>query len=124
MADFEIRIEGLDAALAKLKAAGDDYRRRVQAAIVVEAEAIMADAKENFVPVDTGALRASGHVVLPVGDELMVTMAFGGPAVDYAVEVHEDPTAHHPVGQWKYLETPALAATHGLADRIKARIQE
>lgn len=123
MADFDISIEGLDV-LAQSQSAGDNYRRRVQAAIVAEAEAIMADAKEHYVPVDTGALRASGHVVLPVGDELMVTMAFGGPAASYAPIVHEDPTAHHPVGQWKYLETPALAATHGLADRIKARIQE
>ena len=73
-------------------------------------EEIITDAKEHYVPVDTGALKNSGHVKPPrvEGDRVIVECGFGGAAAPYAIYVHEDLSAHHPVGEAKYLEKPAL----------------
>lgn len=94
------------------------------AALSHEAEETMAISKSSYVPVDTGALRASGHVQRPtVGSrEITVTMGYGGPGADYAIYVHENPTAHHEVGQWKYLEQPVTERSNGMLGRIAERI--
>lgn len=59
-----------------------------------------------LVPVDTGNLKASGRVkVLNNSDkqpELIVSYN-----TRYAVQVHEDLSAYHAVGQAKFLEEPA-----------------
>lgn len=95
---------------------------RFGAAIYHEAERIMARSKEDFVPVDTGALKASGIVRPPTesGHVLTVAMIYGGPSVPYAVVQHETPWFHHPVGQWKYLEQPMMEAVDGMARRLAA----
>ena len=84
-----------------------------------EGEDTMTDAKE-LTPVETGTLRASGHVEGPEigGNVVTVTMAFGGAASDYAAIVHERLDVHHPVGQAKYLEQPALQHAEQLPKRI------
>ena len=95
----------------------------------------MTDAKLQT-PVDTGNLRASGHVTEPeiVNDSwLTVTLGFGGPAgsgsgqnqdVGYAVYVHEDLSKHHPIGHAKFLELPMLdwgrRMEQVLADELRA----
>lgn len=83
-----------------------------------QAEKVMAASKE-LVPVDTGFLRASGHVDLPVVSGSRVSVAMGYNA-DYAVHVHEDLTVHHPSGQAKYLERAILDAVPGLNATIAA----
>ena len=103
--DFQID----DAKLRKqLLGAGQKAAHASAASLYQSAEVIMTDSKENYVPVKTGNLRATGFVQLPEDDghQITVTLSYGGPAVDYAVIVHEDLTAHHPHGQAKYLSTP------------------
>ncbi len=98
-----------------------------EAALFEEAEAIMARSKDEFVPVDEGILRASGHVQLPVrtGGDVSVTLAYGGPAEAYAVIQHERLDFNHPHGGGpKYLERPLVEAVPGMGDRIAARIRE
>ena len=61
-------------------------------------------------PVLTGALRSTGLVQGPAleggeGGEMQIRMVVGGPAAPYAAAVHENLTAHHRVGQAKYLES-------------------
>jgi hypothetical protein len=93
----------------KLRNAGPEVVHAAAASLYQSAEAVMTSAKEEYVPVDTGALRDSGFVELPEidGSNVLVTMSFGGPAVDYAVIVHEDMTARHPHGGGpKYLQQP------------------
>jgi hypothetical protein len=101
-------------------------------------EKIMTRSKEEFVPVDFGTLRSSGHVV--PGDsnskDVEVILGFGGPAgvgnqgstnkkrVGYAVVVHENPNARHTVGQWKYLETPVKEAISELVKDLSDDIDE
>lgn len=77
-------------------------------ALYREAEREMTMAK-RLTPVDTGTLRASGRVEGPVQqDSHTVTfrMAYGGPAIEYALRIHEDLLMHHAVGQAKFLEQP------------------
>src|SRR5512143_3642237 len=127
---MRIEVNGASAISAKLHAAAEAGPQAVAAALFVEAEAIMTVSKEQYVPVDTGALRASGHVVPPKisGTNVMVELGYGGPSAPYAVIVHEDLTKRHKVGQAKYLEIPLRARLAGmpavLAMRTRNAIQQ
>lgn len=76
------------AALAKL---GPQMYQIAGRALYREAERIMADSKQNYVPVDMGILRSSGFVKPPVvtGSSAVVEMGYGGAASSYALYVHE-----------------------------------
>ena len=119
--------ENLLASLDGLRARGEASVPKILYRI---AEQIMTEAKGQ-VPVDTGNLRASGHVLPPewIGNWVLVTLGFGGPAgagkgqrkdVGYAKHVHENLTARHKVGNAKYLERPMLA----WASKLEAKIGE
>ncbi len=126
MAELTLTVEitGLDALLTSVDRAVTDLRARCAAAMYQEAEVIMAEAK-SLTPVDTGALRASGHVNEPdvSENEVTVTMGFGGPAVDYAIYVHENLAAFHDDGQAKFLEQPLMIAANDLVSRIADRVK-
>lgn len=94
------------------------------AALYQEAEVEMTESKRR-VPVDTGTLRASGHVQQSemAADGVSVTMGYGGPAVDYALIVHEDLEAHHAVGEAKFLENVLRESAPFLLERIAKRIK-
>lgn len=135
-----MRIEGLDEVLKQLGRTRDEVVTATRGALYVEGEQTITEAK-RLTPVDEGILRASGFVQLPVetpeGIEVMI--GFGGPAgtgnrgetntedVGYAVYVHEDLTAHHTVGQAKFLETPINRRrpefTARIVQRIRRRLQ-
>jgi len=70
--------ENLLASLDGLRARGEASVPKILYRI---AEQIMTEAKGQ-VPVDTGNLRASGHVLPPewIGNWVLVTLGFGGPA--------------------------------------------
>jgi hypothetical protein len=96
-----------------------------------------------LVPVETGALQASGRVEedeLTVGggilEEFFADIIYGGPAgsapgqaadVDYAVRVHEDLEVSHPHGgQAKFLEQPVNEewGSGRAAERIAAELEQ
>lgn len=100
-----------------------------------EASGILA-ASMPLVPVDTGALRASGYVSEPLreGNRITVTVGYGGVAskinpktgestAGYALYVHENLEAFHKVGTAKYLELPFNAATRDMSTRIVRNIR-
>jgi hypothetical protein len=99
-----------------------------EAALFEEGEAIMATSRESFVPVDEGILKGSGHVEPPErhGDEIAVTLAYGGPAEAYAIVQHENKLFRHRVGRSEYLAEPVRLASgtlaHDLAERIRAKV--
>lgn len=73
-------------------------------------ETIMA-ASKRMVPYRTGALQGSGTVFPPRRDgrRFIIVLGYGGPAVPYALYVHENLTARHMPGTGaKYLEIPVL----------------
>lgn len=117
-------LNGLDALVAKLRTMAQDTPKRVGSALYAEAGIEMTEAKRRT-PVETGALRSTGVVAEPElsGNRVTVAMGFGGPAVDYAVPVHENLEAHHPRGQAKFLESVLNEAAPFLGQRIAARLQ-
>lgn len=138
MARMSMNVRGFREAIANIKKISKDVEKAAKAAVFEEATNILAESQKQ-VPVDTGALRASGFVAFPevAGGVISVSIGYGGPAgrraavggsnsveVGYAWIVHENLTSFHPVGNAKYLELPHMYARAGMADRIAARIAE
>jgi hypothetical protein len=99
---MRIEITGAKQAQSRFLAIARKTPQLVAGVMLTQAEATMTLAK-SLTPVDTGALRSSGQVDIPsIGMRSVVTMGFH---TDYAIFVHEDLSAHHPVGQAKFLET-------------------
>lgn len=97
-------------------------------AVVEHAEKVMGWSKQ-MVPVDTGALRASGRVRVKVSDAgVIAELAYGSASVEYALRVHEDLNAVHRVGNAKYLERPVLESRDiwkkTMADALKRALQD
>jgi len=144
------RVTGLGQLQANLVAIHQRVGRRLGPALRAEAEIEMTESKRR-VPVDTGALRASGHVEGPegrtrqmlqfgggrssgrgstrfaagpaVGADVSVRLVYGGPAAGYAVAVHENVEAFHRVGEAKFLERPLNESAPFMAARIARRLQ-
>ena len=116
---------GMDKALGKLRDMRTVTPRRLAGALYREAESIMTRSKADFVPVDTGVLKASGHVQPPeiTRGRVSVTLGYGGAASAYALVQHERTDFHHTVGQAKYLEQPVLEAAAGLGQRVASRMR-
>ncbi len=137
MKQISLTMTGADIMQKHVQMLAAQVPHAVAAALTVEAELTMTEAKE-LCPVDTGALRSSGLAEPPViaGRSISVTLGFGGPAAPYALSVHENPRAgqtmgrspsgatyqhYSRVGQWKFLEMPVLARTRGFVTRIRDR---
>lgn len=131
MAKVKAKMQGGAEMAARLRRLAANYPNRVAAGLYQEGQIEMTEAKRRT-PVDTtegaphpGQLRNSGQVLDPVqeGKRISVTLAFGGGAVDYAIHVHENPDALHPVGQWKYLESTLNESRSNMAARVGARVR-
>jgi hypothetical protein len=116
--------------IEKLKRVAQRFPDHVGSALYIEGGIEMTEAKRRT-PVDItedaphpGQLRASGRVSRPQrrGRDIWVVLSFGGPAIDYAVHVHENPDAFHPVGQWKYLESVLNESQPHMNARLARRI--
>ena len=120
-----IRITGDKELSRKLLSIAAKTPIAVAAALKTEAEKIMADSKQNYVPVDSDTLRTSGHVKNPKisAKGISIKLGYGGAASKYALIVHENPRAGKTggvspsgkkyktwskVGGWKYLEKPVM----------------
>lgn len=105
-----------------------------ESAIRGEAVAILRDSQDNYVPVDSGALRDSGVVgdIERNGDTISISITYSTP---YAVPVHENPSPHdpptwegkqiqwHPSGRGpKFLELPLRAAEKGFVERVADKV--
>lgn len=104
----------------RIKARLDAALRAAKAEAYQFGEEVMADSKQNYVPVDTGLLRSSGNVQTEDhGNRFRVILGYGGAAAGYAIHVHENLNAYHrPPTQAKYLERPFRAAAPRFAPRI------
>lgn len=132
--DKVFTITGTEELARALEAWGRNAALALSQALYEEAENLMTRSK-RLVPVDTGNLRASGHVRPPVrqGGALVVVLGYGGPAgsgnqgatnsreVGYAVYVHENTQAQHTTGQAKFLEQPVLEAQRTLGRTLAER---
>ena len=91
-------VKGGDKVKKGLTSTLKDLEKQQLQAIKVEAELIMTDSKQNYVPVDKGTLRQSGTVGDPVRneDEITISMGYGGAAAAYATALHEHPSESSP----------------------------
>lgn len=104
-----------------------DARASVRAAgeVAVDAAAqVVFDESQRLVPVDTGALQASGRVTR---DGLEAVISYGAEdgagrrgqdTAAYAVVQHERLDFEHPHGQAKYLETALHSQTEKVAEAL------
>ena len=119
---------------ATLQAYGGRLAQALGAELYQEADGIMTQSKD-LVPVDTGALRASGYAELPKITPTLVSveLGYGGPATRanpktgeqtdvYAIYVHENLEVHHNTGIAKFLELPFNQAKRGMAARLAAGV--
>lgn len=95
------RLIGAEAMSTAVRQFSARYRQRVAAALKFEADAIMQDSQDNYVPLADGDLKDSGKVgrVDVTPDRISVDLSYGGPgspAAAYAVAVHEHPSAASP----------------------------
>ena len=131
---FRISLSGLDRLRLLLATAHPNATRHLGAALYQEAQAIMA-VSQRQVPVRYGILKASGHVFEPEvrGNDITVTLGYGGAASPYSVIVHERIfrtdkfgqtvlIRHDPPTKAKFLEDPALAAVPDLARNLYGRV--
>lgn len=120
---MRVRVTGAEEMRTKLLRASVMFPQEVAKALYEEAGIEMTEAKRRT-PVDTGALRTSGHVTKPSwsGRKVSVNLYFGGPAAPYAIYVHENEDAFHRVGQAKFLESTLNESAPHFAARVSARI--
>lgn len=117
------KVTGIDQMLRKMQGVSAKFPGEAERALHQETEIEATECKRRT-PVDTGALRSSIHVEGPDrhGRSISTAIVAGGPAAAYAVQVHEDLEAFHPVGQSKFIESVLRESVPHLADRIARRI--
>jgi hypothetical protein len=116
-------MKGASEMIAQIRKVAREYPDRVKSALYQEAQIEMTESKKRC-PVDTGILRASGFVAEPEvdGENISVTLSYGGAAVDYAIPVHENLEAFHPVGEAKFLESVLNESAPHMAERLARRL--
>jgi hypothetical protein len=117
MGAFKIKLDGMKELREAMQSRLLAYPKKVKAALVLEAEIIMTDSKQNYCPVKDGILKGSGHVEVDE-NRVSVTLAYGGAAGAYAARQHEELDYHHTVGEAKYLEKPLMAAMPTLTKNL------
>ena len=120
---IEVVITGDRAMMRTLQAVARRTPARVAAALFQEAEIGMGT-KKRRTPVKTGVLRSSGRVDPPhlSSSTISVRLSFGGAASGYAIPVHENLSARHPVGQAKYAESVLMESRATMLARLARRI--
>lgn len=96
---------------------------QVEHALYLEAEIEVTEVKKRT-PVDKGTLRGTVHQEGPTRNfrRIYTLIVAGGPAAPYALFVHEDLEAHHPVGEAKFIESVVTESRPFMAARVARRI--
>ena len=100
-----IKVTGINRAKGLLRLLQKESPKKLERGLLKAGKFLLKESKK-VTPLDTGFLRASGKVVVNTSDKFRpeLTVEYTAP---YAVYVHENPDAFHPVGDYKYLERPA-----------------
>ena len=135
MADDHIHIDA-DDVMKALSLLGTSLPAHLGGAIREIAEEVMT-ASQELVPVDLSALKNSKVIgsIVRSGQDVSITMGYGGQAAAYAEAVHEHPSDHSPASwaggvNWKtpgtgpkFLERPVIEAQRTFADDVGDRIK-
>lgn len=130
-----MQLRGVSSMVAKLKAIQKQFPDRLKQAMMLEAQIEVTEMKRRC-PVDTrpnaqypyqraphpGNLRNSIHAELVERGKHTVIIFATGKQAPYAVYVHENPDAFHPIGQWKFMESVMKESAPYMAERIGRRV--
>jgi hypothetical protein len=114
-ADISKMLRGLGQARERARAAG-------LRAMDIAGEKVLGDAQQ-LCPVDTGFLQSSATSEPAVERGNKITKQVGFNA-DYAAAVHENLTAHHEVGQAKFLETAIKQNARKLREYVASEMRK
>lgn len=110
-------LEGDEEMADKLRRLFPIYQEAAAEGMQTWADDVISTSQRDYVPVDTGALKASGHssdaTITDSGIEVEV-----GYSQSYAGPVHERMNVRHEVGQAKYLEIPLILKSGELLPRV------
>lgn len=118
------RMNGAKDMVARMKRLRKNFPDEVGRGLYIETEIEVTEVKRRT-PVDKGPLRASVHQVGPTrgqGRIIYTLIVAGGPAASYAIYVHENLEAFHPVGQAKYIESVIMESRSHMGARVARRI--
>ena len=99
-----------------------EFLPEVGDALFRRAEKIMAISKDQYVPVLTGDLKASGKVEGPEITKTKIKVSLEYP-LHYATKQHERLDFHHSIGQAKFLEIPLNEAKSTLIKDISEELK-
>lgn len=112
----------------KLELLSKDLPKRVEMAMYQEAQIELTEMKRRT-PVDItpnaphpGNLRNSLTVEIVQKDKTTTAVFATGAQAPYAVYVHENPDALHPVGEYKFMESVLNESRSSMASRLARRI--
>jgi hypothetical protein len=119
--NVELRVDGPEELLNSIQRFANEYPQVAAQALYDELRLVMNESQRQ-VPVDTGILRASGSVDVPMSEGGIITSSLGY-STNYAVYVHENLEAFHkPPTKAKFLEDPLYQAIDGMLERIASRL--
>jgi hypothetical protein len=116
-------LNGVSQFASKARRFAGNLQKQTDKALYQETQIELKEVKRRT-PVEFGELRASEHVEGPTrqGNRVWTNIVAGGPSAPYAIYVHEDLDAFHPVGQAKYIESVLLESRPFMAARVAKRI--
>lgn len=144
----EFTLCGVDDCHRRLVTIDRDVRDALSDAALAEAEHVVERARDEFVPIDTGNLRDTIHVVkgslsqgrdtggrYTEGSVVEVIVTAGDDSTPQAIAIHEHPSPHdppswqgvnvqfNPAGRGpKFLERPLLESLSGMAERTGSKV--
>lgn len=116
----EIKLEGFIELTNKLNKSVSQISDTVQSALLDCGNDLQQKAVD-ITPINTGALRASAFTEAESGGNPSVIVGF---EEEYAIFVHENLEAHHPVGQAKFLEQPLKENADKYVGHVRDKVQE
>jgi len=118
---IEIKLEGFVELDNKFKKSISEISDVIQDALL-DCGNDLQQKSVDITPVDTGALRASAFTEADrQGKNPSVIVGF---EEEYAIYVHENLEAHHPVGQAKFLEQPLQENADKYVGHVRDKVQD
>lgn len=124
MAINNFQLNGIPAMRARIRKAGVSFRNQLARAVYEEASVELLEVVRRT-PLLHGPLRASERLDGPhfEGDNVYVMIVAGGPSAPYAVYVHENEEADHPIGQDHFISSVLEESQSYMGQRILKRMR-
>jgi len=109
---------------ARIAKAGKAFQTQMAGAVYQESAVELLEVIKRT-PVKHGPLRASEHLEGPTweGNNVYCLIVAGGPSAPYAIYVHENDEAIHPVGQSHFISSVLEESRSFMAQRILKRMR-